>query len=105
MAKATGESSYLTLAESIFDEFGMSLRPGEVSWDDKIAMTQVLLLELTGSDKYKTCVDNFINYLLYECPYTPKGMIFVNAEGWGSLRHVGNVAHVCAQVRNPLNVS
>ncbi len=97
MAKATGESSYLSTAESLFDEFGLCNTPTEFSWDNKVAGVQILLFELTRNEKYKACMDSFVSFLLYQAQYTPKGMIFI--QEWGSLRHASNVAHACAQVR------
>ncbi len=96
LAKATGESHYLTTAEALFDEFSLCSMPTEFSWDNKVAGVQILMFELTGDAKYKACVDSFMNYLLYQAQYTPKGLIFI--QEWGSLRHASNVAHACAQV-------
>ena len=56
----------------------------------------VLLYELTGSSKYEQALDDIIDYILYGAQYTPKGLIFIDV--WGSLRHAGNLAHICSQV-------
>ena len=96
LAKATGDSQYLATAESLFDELGLGYTPTEFSWDNKVAGVQILLLDLTSNAKYKTLVDNFMNYVFNQAQYTPNGLIFINQ--WGSLRHASNVAHACAQV-------
>ena len=65
-------------------------------WDNKVAGVQVLMYDITGQDPaYKKCVDNFLSSL-DSATYTPKGLIFV--DNWGSNRHAGNNAHLCAQV-------
>ena len=66
-------------------------------WDNKKAGVEVLMYDITGQDPaYKTCVDNFLDQL-DSAQYTPKGLIFV--DNWGSNRHAGNNALLCAQVR------
>merc|ERR1712018_899717 len=45
---------------------------------------------------YESCIDDWVNHIFYEVPYSPKGMIYVDQ--WGTLRHAANVAHVCAQL-------
>lgn len=35
--KATGDASYLTKAQSYYDEFGLEGEKGVFSWDDKVA--------------------------------------------------------------------
>ena len=65
-------------------------------WDNKKAGVEVLMYDITGQDPaYKTCVDNFLGQL-DSAHYTPKGLIFV--DNWGSNRHAGNNALLCAQV-------
>ena len=90
--KATGDNQYLDTAKQNFD-CNSNLWFG---WDNKMAGAQVLMYDVTGQDpQYKTCVDNFIN-ALDSASYTGKGLIFV--DNWGSNRHAGNNAHLCAQV-------
>ena len=90
--KATGDNQYLDAAKQNFD-CNSNLWFG---WDNKMAGAQVLMYDVTGQDpQYKTCVDNFIN-ALDSASYTGKGLIFV--DNWGSNRHAGNNAHLCAQV-------
>ena len=97
LAKATGEQEYLDLAESMYDEFGLDGTPTQFSWDDKTAGLQVLLLDLTGDERYASAVDAFIDYLLFEAARTPQGLVYLDA--WGSNRHAGNVAHALMQVQ------
>ena len=46
--------------------------------------------------RFKSCIDDWVNYILHEAEYSPKGMIYIDQ--WGTLRHASNVAHVCAQL-------
>merc|ERR1712061_243909 len=97
LAKVTGEDSYLSQAESLFDEGGLcTYVPTGFDWDNKIVGTYVLMYELTGDSKYSSCIDDWVNYILYQATYSPKGMIYIDQ--WGTLRHSSNVAHVCAQL-------
>ena len=94
--KATGDQDYLDLAEDIFNSNNMCNSNLWFGWDNKVAGLQVLMYDVTGQDpQYKTCVDNFLG-ALDSATYTPKGLIFV--DNWGSNRHAGNNAHLCAQV-------
>ena len=96
MYKATGDDQYLDLAKQIFNSNNMCNSNLWFGWDNKVAGAQVLMYEVTEQDpQYKTCVDNFMN-ALNSAQYTPEGLIFV--DNWGSNRHAGNLAHLCAQV-------
>ena len=46
--------------------------------------------------RYKSCIGDWVDYVLNEAKYTPKGMIYIDQ--WGTLRHASNVAHACAQL-------
>ena len=97
LAKATGESGYLDTARELFDEAGLcSWVPTGFDWDEKTVGVYVLMYELTGEARFKSCIDDWVNYILNEARYTPQGMIFIDQ--WGTLRHAGNVAHACAQL-------
>jgi len=96
--KATGEQSYLDTAEQIFNSNNMCNSNLWFGWDNKVAGVQVLMYDITGQDPaYEKCVDNFLSSL-DSATYTPKGLIFV--DNWGSNRHAGNNAHLCAQLAN-----
>ena len=49
---------------------------------------------------YKSCIKDWVDYILNKAEYTPKGMIYAldDDEPWGTLRHASNLAHVCAQL-------
>ena len=96
LAKATGDSSYLSKAEGFYDDLGLTETPSEFSWDNKVIGATVLLYELTGSSKYEQALDDIIDYIMNGASYTPQGLIFIDV--WGSLRHAGNLAHLCLQV-------
>ena len=96
MYKATGEEEYLNKAKDFFDSNDMCNSNLWFGWDNKKAGVEVLMYDITGQDpKYEACVGNFID-ALDSAQYTPKGLIFV--DNWGSNRHAGNNAHLCAQV-------
>merc|ERR1712117_633403 len=96
--KATGEQSYLDTAEQIFNSNNMCNSNLWFGWDNKVAGVQVLMYDITGQDPaYEKCVGNFLSSL-DSASYTPKGLIFV--DNWGSNRHAGNNAHLCAQLAN-----
>ena len=99
LAKATGDPQYIDLADSLYDEGDLgSYVPHELGWNNKTLGACVLLYELTGFSKYQTCIDGWMNWVLYEATYTPLGMIYLKM--WGTLRRAANIAHVCAQVAN-----
>ena len=95
--KATGEQSYLDTAKEIVNSNYMCDYSNLwFGWDNKLAGIQVLMYDITGQDpSYEKCVTNFLSSL-DSATYTPKGLIFV--DNWGSNRHAGNNAHLCAQV-------
>ena len=45
---------------------------------------------------YKSCIKDWVDYILNKAKYTPKGMIYLDE--YGTLRHASNVAHACAQL-------
>jgi hypothetical protein len=105
MAKATGEPSYLDLAEQFHDEFGLNYRmDGGMSWDNKVPGMQILLWELTQDEKYQTEVDAFFDYMLNEATYTPMGLLYLT--DWGSVSAGVGQAHLALQVSSKtLNIN
>ncbi|XP_035694812.1 endoglucanase E-4-like [Branchiostoma floridae] len=88
--RATQDGSYLSKAESYYDQYGIS--SGGFSWDEKQSGTMLVLYKATNKDKYK---NDIIGYLSRKMPgggdtYTPKGMLWLNE--WGSCRHSANHA-------------
>merc|ERR1712039_770940 len=98
--KATGEQSYLDTAEQIFNSNNMCNSNLWFGWDNKVAGVQVLMYDITGQDPaYEKCVHNYVSGLKPgAATYTPGGLLFV--DNWGSNRHAGNNAHLCAQLAN-----
>lgn len=97
LLRATGEQSYQTDVEKHFNEFDLSRRPDEFAWDNKAAGVQVLMAKITQQANYRQQAEAFCNYIVRQAPRTPKGLVFLSQ--WGALRHAGNVAFVCLQVR------
>ena len=55
-----------------------------------------MVSEVLCDPRYKSCIDDWVNYILNDAKYTPNGLIYIDR--WGTLRHASNVAHVCAQL-------
>ena len=102
LLRATGEHRYQIEVEKHFMEFGLSKRPTEFGWDNKLAGVQVLMAKLTQQTNYRQQAESFCNYIVRQAPRTPKGLVFIDQ--WGALRHAGNVALVCLQVRRSIFV-
>merc|ERR1712123_415936 len=97
IAKATGEQADIDRAESLYTEMDAgNANPSEISWDDKWAMTFLMMYDITGKDTYKTKVEAFMNYLL-SATRTPKGLVWIPSSEWGSLRYAGNFAMYAMQ--------
>jgi len=97
LLRATGEQRYRTDVEKYYMEFDLSSRPTEFSWDNKAAGVQVLMAKITQQANYRQQAETFCNYIVREAPKTPKGLVFLSP--WGALRHAGNLAFVCLQVK------
>merc|ERR1712123_57728 len=97
IAKATGEQADIDRAESLYTEMDAgNANTSEISWDDKWAMTFLMMYDITGKDTYKTKVEAFMNYLL-SATRTPKGLVWIPSSEWGSLRYAGNFAMYAMQ--------
>lgn len=95
MFMASGTDQYLQDAENHYQSFSLQGRPGEFSWDNKVAGVHVLLHKLTGKSEYRNLVEQFCDWLETSAPRTPQGLVFL--QQWGSLRHAANVAFLCLQ--------
>merc|ERR1711872_145896 len=97
IAKATGEQADIDKAEALWNELGGgNANPSEVSWDDKWAMTFLIMYDITGKDEYKSKADDFLNYLL-GLETTNLGLVWIGSSEWGSLRYAGNFAMFAMQ--------
>jgi len=97
VAKATGDQADIDKAESLYAEMGAAdANPSEISWDDKWAMTFLLMYDVTGKDTYKSKAEAFLSYIL-SAERTPKGLIWISSSEWGSLRYAGNFAMYAMQ--------
>ena len=53
IAKATGDQDDIDTAEALWSEVGGTYQnPSEVSWDDKWAMTYLIMYDVTGKVNY-----------------------------------------------------
>ncbi|KAK8724409.1 hypothetical protein OTU49_011058, partial [Cherax quadricarinatus] len=92
LARATGDNSYLDRAKGHVSEFNLLGTPSQFGWDDKKAGVQALLVLLDGSSEYTNALNQFLNFVRNQAPYTPEGLVFLDA--WGSNRHAANVAFI-----------
>lgn len=76
-----------------WNEFNLSWRPSEASWDFKQAQAQALLAMVDRSDKYVDAARAFCDWVVDSAPKTPKGLVFLSQ--WGPLRHASNALFTC----------
>ena len=103
LLRATGEARYQTQVDKHYGEFGLDKRVGEFSWDNKVSGVQVLMAKITNQAKYRDQAGEFCRFIRQDAPKTPAGLVFLSQ--WGALRHAGNVAFLCMQVRFENNAS
>jgi len=97
LAKATNDPQYVNKAEGFYNEFSeLQGRPSEFSWDDKTAGAQLLMYQLTQDSKYRTNVQDFLDYI-WSCDHTPKGLIWLPSSQWGSLRYASDLSFITLQ--------
>ena len=94
--RATGETAYLTKAESIYSQniSGLPLKWTH-NWDDKTYGVTVLLAQLTGKSVYKTAAEKWLNFWTVgdngsKIAYTAGGLAWLDQ--WGSLRYSANTS-------------
>nr|WGC43860.1 GH9-2 [Procambarus clarkii] len=92
LARATGDDSYLTRAKGFYDEFSLNGDVVQFAWDDKRAGVFALFTLLDGSSEYQNALVGYLSWLKNEAPYTPEGLVFLDA--WGANRHAANVAFI-----------
>jgi endoglucanase len=101
--RATGDSSYLSKAESAYAN--LSTEPQSttrsykwtIAWDDKSYGAYVLLAKLTGKQQYIDDANRWLDYFTTgvngsKIATSPGGEVFVDT--WGSLRYAANTAFV-----------
>ncbi|GFG41055.1 hypothetical protein Cfor_04531 [Coptotermes formosanus] len=93
--RATNDNTYLTKAESLYNEFGLGNWNGALNWDNKVSGVQVLLAKLTSKQAYKDTVKGYVDYLINDQQKTPKGLLYIDQ--WGTLRHAANAALIILQ--------
>jgi hypothetical protein len=93
--RATNSATYKTDIDRHWNEFGLSERPSEASWDWKLAQFQVLMAKIDGSTKYTNAARSFCDWVVNTVRKTPKGLVFLSE--WGVLRHAANAVYVCLQ--------
>ncbi|AFY61366.1 glycoside hydrolase family 9 protein [Synechococcus sp. PCC 6312] len=100
--KATGNTSYLTKAESLYNGIG---RGWTQNWDDKSYGVGVLLAQETGKSRYKTDVENWLDYWSDRSgngiSYTSGGLAWLTQ--WGSNRYAANTAMLAGIYADTVN--
>jgi hypothetical protein len=107
--KATGNSTYLTKAESIYGQnFAGQTWTWTHAWDDKRYGTGILLAQLTGKPGYRIDVERWLDYWTVglsggatRVTYTSGGLAWLN--GWGSLRYASTTAFLALVYSDTLN--
>ncbi|MBM9510189.1 glycoside hydrolase family 9 protein [Streptomyces sp. KK5PA1] len=104
--RATGDSSYLTKAETYYAQLpkmNQTTTPEynwTLAWDDKSYGDYVLLAELTGQQSYTDDAERWLDWWTSgvggtKVSYSPGGEAFLDQ--WGSLRYAANTAYVALQ--------
>lgn len=99
--EATGNTSYLTKAESYYANLNNQSQTSykayswTINWDDVSYGCYVLLAEITGQQQYIDDAEHFLDWWTVgfngsEVTYSPGGEAFLNQ--WGSLRYAANTA-------------
>ena len=99
--KATGEQSYLDLAESYIPGLGREDQSTDLKytwglcWDDTMQGAALLYAQNTGKQEWINHVSHHLDYWTTgyggkKVQYTPDGLAWLT--NWGSLRHMGNTA-------------
>ncbi len=100
--KATGNTAYLTKAESLYNGIG---RGWTQNWDDKSYGVGVLLAQETGKTRYKTDVENWLDYWSDRSgggiSYTSGGLAWLTQ--WGSNRYAANTAMLAGIYADTVN--
>jgi endoglucanase len=94
--RATGDSAYLTKAQSSYANMSQDFKWTQ-NWDDKSYGSRVLLATLTGNATYRQGVEQWLDYWTVgyngqRVTYTPGGLAWLDQ--WGSLRYTANTAFV-----------
>lgn len=99
--RATGETSYLTKAETEYDQLGTEPQSTTraykwtIAWDNKQFGAYVLLANLTGKQKYIDDANRWLDYWTVgvngeKVRTSPGGMAVLDT--WGALRYAANTA-------------
>ena len=98
---ATGDSTYLTKAESYVDKLNKQGQSSDIEykwthgWDDAHYGALILLARLTGKERYHTFAKMYLDWWTVgyngeKITYTPGGLAWLDT--WGSLRYAMNTA-------------
>ncbi|HEU5109967.1 MAG TPA: glycoside hydrolase family 9 protein, partial [Micromonosporaceae bacterium] len=101
--RATGEASFLTRAETLYDSLGTEPQSTvrsykwAMAWDNKQFGSYVLLANLTGKQKYIDDANRWLDWFTVgvngeKVRTSPGGMVVVDS--WGALRYAANTAFV-----------
>ncbi|XP_023718478.1 endoglucanase A isoform X2 [Cryptotermes secundus] len=94
--RATGNESYLKIAEQLYKEFDLLYWTTGFTWDKKISGIEVLLARMLGKPLYKDRVISYCGTLVDSQKRTPKGLVYI--EDYGSLSKIAAAAYICFQL-------
>ena len=90
---ATNDSSWLSKAKTNETKIDGNYK-WTLCWDDKYIGVECLLAEITGDSKYKTKLEQSLDWWCNGITYSPKGLAWLDS--WGSLRYATTAAFVAA---------
>nr|AMH40379.1 glycoside hydrolase family 9 [Ramulus artemis] len=93
--KATNDKTYLTQAESLYQEGNLQNSNGGFDWDTKTSGIEILMSQISSNAIHKTKAKSYLDYMVNNQQKTPKGMLYIDQ--WGTLRHACNVAYLLLQ--------
>jgi endoglucanase len=110
--KATGDTSYLTKAESYYGNLAKASQTTTpeynwtLNWDDKTFGDYLLLAEITGQQSYISDAERWLDWWTTgvgssKVTYSPGGEAFLDT--WGSLRYSTTTAYAALQFSNWLD--
>lgn len=97
--KATGDSQYLSDLQSRYDSANIAT-PGVSDWDNKYAGVMVLLSQFTKDDRYRSDLEDFLNYALYTVQKNEWGNGMTWWNEWGSCRYAADFSAIAMFAAN-----
>ncbi|ROT73343.1 endo-beta-1,4-glucanase [Penaeus vannamei] len=94
LARATGDSSYMTKARQHWDEFGISNGADGFNWDDKKGGVYALYALMDSDPTFSGALAGFVEHIRNDKPYTPGGLVFLDPMKIITIIHI--ILHILA---------